>query len=113
VPTDGERLRRALVNLLTNSRDAVKGRAASDGRPLIELRVTAAPPGAVIEVEDRGVGIGAEDLAHVFEPYFSTKRTGTGLGLAITRNIVDSLGGDISVRSTVGEGTVMRIELPG
>jgi signal transduction histidine kinase len=113
LPTDGERLRRALVNLLTNARDAVKGRVPTGGRPLIELRAAAARGGAAIEVEDRGAGIGGDDLARVFEPYYSTKRTGTGLGLAITRNIVESLGGTISVRSTVGEGTVMRIELPG
>jgi signal transduction histidine kinase len=111
--TDGERLRRALLNLLTNARDAVAGRPV-DGQPLIELRASRRDEngGIVLEVEDRGAGIAADDLPHVFEPYFSTKRTGTGLGLAITRNIVESLGGTISARSHPGEGTVMRIELP-
>jgi two-component system, NtrC family, sensor histidine kinase HydH len=111
VSTDGERLRRALVNLLTNARDAVMGRAAGGG--LIELRAAAQDGVVVLEVEDTGVGIAPEDLPQVFEPYFSKKRTGTGLGLAITRNIVESLGGTISARSRHGEGTVMRIELPG
>jgi signal transduction histidine kinase len=115
VSTDAERLRRALVNLLTNARDAVAGRHPENGAPLVELRVTrVVANGAIaIEVEDRGTGITADDLPHVFEPYFSTKRTGTGLGLAITRNIVESLGGSISADSRPGEGTRVRIELPG
>jgi two-component system sensor histidine kinase HydH len=58
------------------------------------------------------VGIAPGDLPHVFEPYFTTKRTGTGLGLAIARNIVLSLGGRIEVRSADAEGTQIRIELP-
>ena len=112
VATDGERLRQALVNLLVNARDAVMARP--DGGGLIELRARKPPGGRVIiEVEDRGVGISPEDLPHVFEPYFSTKRTGTGLGLAITRNIVESLGGTLSAHSRPGEGTVMHVELPG
>ena len=112
VATDGERLRQALVNLLMNARDAVGARADADGA--IELRATKRPDGRVaVDVEDHGVGISAEDLPHVFEPYFSTKRTGTGLGLAITRNIVESLGGTITARSRPGEGTVMHLELPG
>jgi signal transduction histidine kinase len=110
--TDGERLRRALLNLLTNARDAVAGRSTAAG-PLIELRAGRRDgDGIVLEVEDHGSGISADDLPHVFEPYFSTKRTGTGLGLAITRNIVESLGGTISAASRPGKGTVMRIELP-
>jgi len=111
IATDGERLRRALVNLLTNARDAVTSRDAGGGR--IVLRAGASGHGVALEVEDSGMGIAPADLPHVFEPYFSTKRTGTGLGLAITRNIVESLGGTISARSRHGEGTVMRIELPG
>ena len=61
---------------------------------------------------DRGLGIPEEDLIHVFEPYFTTKRTGTGLGLAIAKNIVEALGGVVSARSRLGEGTEIRIDLP-
>jgi signal transduction histidine kinase len=67
---------------------------------------------ALIEVRDHGVGIAEEDLPHVFEPYFTTKRSGTGLGLAIARNIVEALGGTITARSRPSEGTSIRIELP-
>ena len=67
---------------------------------------------AAIEVRDRGVGIAAEDLPRVFDPYFTTRRTGTGLGLAISRNIIEGLGGTITVTSRPGNGTDVRIELP-
>jgi signal transduction histidine kinase len=65
-----------------------------------------------IEVEDRGVGLNADQIARVFDPYFTTKRTGTGLGLAIARNLVEALGGSITVESEEGRGTTMRLEIP-
>jgi signal transduction histidine kinase len=113
--TDAERLRTVLVNVLVNARESVlAGPVAQNGQPPpVEVRTEAAPPDrVVIEVADRGVGIAREDLPHVFEPYFTTKRTGTGLGLAIAKNIVEALGGVISARSGPGEGTKIRMELP-
>ena len=65
-----------------------------------------------IEVRDRGIGIGGEDLARMFDPFFTTRRTGTGLGLAISKNIIEGLGGTITVWSRPGHGTDVRIELP-
>jgi len=65
-----------------------------------------------IVVADRGVGIAAADLAHVFDPYFTTKRAGTGLGLPIAKNIVEGLGGTIAVSSAPGLGTEFLIDLP-
>jgi signal transduction histidine kinase len=95
--------------------DAPHGPSADGDRPRFDIELRTAPGengGASIEVRDRGVGIAPGDLPHVFEPYFTTKRTGTGLGLAIARNIVLSLGGRIDVRSAAAEGTRIRIELP-
>jgi signal transduction histidine kinase len=112
VVTDGERLRLALVNLLTNARQAVEMRdGAGPRRIAIETR-RIAPDRVRIAVRDTGRGIPPEDLPRVFEPYFTTKRTGSGLGLAITRNIVEGLGGTIAVESRPEEGTTMIIELP-
>ncbi len=72
-----------------------------------------------IEVRDRGIGIAAEDLPRVFDPYFTTRRTGTGLGLAISRHIIEGLGGTIASRAgrakalTSGSSCRYRQELEG
>ena len=111
--TDGERLRLVLVNVLANARHAVAGRP--DAPPPDAITLTTAPAGddrVLIEVRDRGTGIAAGDLARVFDPYFTTRKTGTGLGLAISRNIIEGLGGSIAVSSRQGDGTTVRIELP-
>ena len=113
VVTDAERLRTVLVNLLSNARTAVGSRPVPHPPPDIHVRTRAVASGRVaVEVEDHGVGVDPADLPHIFEPYFSTRRTGSGLGLAIAKNIVDSLGGTISASSRPGAGTQIRIELP-
>jgi signal transduction histidine kinase len=63
-------------------------------------------------VRDRGTGITPEDMAHIFDPYFTTKRGGTGIGLPISKHIVEGLGGTLSMTSAPGLGTEVRIELP-
>jgi signal transduction histidine kinase len=126
--TDAERLRSVLVNVLVNARHAVQARANGGSAPAersapgatpgaadaeVQLATSAAPGGRlVIAVRDCGAGIPPDQLARVFEPYFTTKRGGSGLGLAISRNIIEGLGGTISVSSRVGVGTEVRIELP-
>jgi signal transduction histidine kinase len=121
IVTDAERLRTALVNVLTNARHAVEGAArvagegggvaVADGPP-IRLQTRVAGDRVTITVSDRGLGIAPEDMAHIFDPYFTTRRTGTGLGLPIARNIIDGLGGAITVSSHRGTGTEMRLVLP-
>jgi len=85
---------------------------SSPTEPLISLTTHANASRATIVIADRGVGIDAADLPRVFDPYFTTKRGGTGLGLAIAKNIVEGLGGTITVASTPGRGTEIRIDLP-
>jgi signal transduction histidine kinase len=124
--TDAERLRIALVNLLVNARHAVNGTHAGakgatgagpvllpspDGPP-VTLKATAAGDRITITIADRGVGVAPADIAHIFDPYFTTKRGGTGLGLPIAKNIVEGLGGTLVVSSVLGGGTEIRIELP-
>jgi two-component system sensor histidine kinase HydH len=109
--TDGERIRTVLVNLLTNARAAVEGIEAG-ASPLVTLASVRLAPGRVaLVVSDRGIGIPSDDLSRVFDPYFTTRRTGSGLGLAIAKNVVEGLGGTISVASVSGAGTEMRVEL--
>ena len=67
---------------------------------------------AIVTVMDQGTGIAPEDLPRVFDPFFTTRRTGTGIGLAISRNIIEGLGGRITVSSQRDRGTDVRIELP-
>jgi signal transduction histidine kinase len=114
--TDSERLRTALVNLLTNARQAVlarpPGEAAEDSGAAVTVSTgRLADHRVAISIRDRGVGIGAEELPRVFDPFFTTRRNGTGLGLPIAKNIIDALGGTITVASTPGAGTRIRIEL--
>jgi signal transduction histidine kinase len=109
--TDPERLRTALVNILANAKEAVEEKSPERGGR-VGLETLSNGEGSVsIIVRDDGVGIAAEDLPRIFEPYFTGKRTGTGLGLAITKNIVESLGGAVSARSQVSKGSEFRVEL--
>ena len=123
VVSDPERLRAVLVNLIENARDAVLARRseragaehAGAGGPPADVEVTtarAAAGGVLVRVSDRGAGIAAADLPHVFEPYFTTKRTGTGLGLAIVRKVTEALGGTLRLESREGDGTRAELELP-
>jgi signal transduction histidine kinase len=112
VVTDAERLRTALVNILDNSRHAVAENAAAT-TPYIELQTMNGSTGYItIVVRDHGAGIKPEDMARVFDPYFTTKRTGSGLGLAIAKNIIEGMGGSIVLRSEAGQGTEIRIDIP-
>ena len=67
-----------------------------------------------IDITDNGIGISAEDMPHIFEPFYSTKEktSGTGLGLAIVHGIVQSHQGKISAKSARGEGTTISITIP-
>ena len=65
-----------------------------------------------IQVSDTGGGIPKEDLAKIFDPYYTTKSSGTGLGLAIAHNIVEAMGGTIHVASRVGKGTTFTLVIP-
>jgi signal transduction histidine kinase len=112
INTDSERLRTVLVNLLTNAREAVAAKNGDTASVPVLLRTARAGDHRVaIVVEDQGVGIPKEDLPRIFDPYFTTRRGGTGIGLPIVKNIIDGLGGTLSVHSTLNQGTRITIEL--
>jgi PAS domain S-box-containing protein len=106
------RLEQVVLNLLLNASQAMPDDQAE--RNEIALVVRGEGELAVLEVADNGVGIAADVLPHIFDPFFTTKPVGvgTGLGLSICHGIVTALGGQITVRSQVGEGTRFRIALP-
>jgi len=102
-----QQIEEALVNLLTNARDA----AGEHGHVGVSLRPLGRQ-GAVITVSDDGPGIEPENLQRVFEAYFTTKERGTGLGLAIARNAAELHGGTLRVESGTGRGARFILELP-
>jgi signal transduction histidine kinase len=101
-------LEQVLVNLLVNAAQSIETRG------VITLRTATTEGKVIMEVEDTGCGIAPEHLPRLFEPFFTTKPpgSGTGLGLSISYSIVQRHGGDITVRSTPGKGTVFRVSLP-
>ncbi len=125
VKVDQGQLEQVIINLVLNARDAM----SEGGRLLIRTSNLAnarhlstpgdqepMPPGdyILIDVEDTGAGISAENLERIFEPFFTTKElgSGTGLGLSTVYGIVRQTGGFIFVGSTIGKGTKFSIYLP-
>jgi len=108
VVADKDSLRSVFTNLLINSLEAIDGSGGTVG---IKLR-SETNDRARVEISDTGRGIATDDIAKIFEPYFSTKETGTGLGLAIVKKAIDDHGGSISVSSKQGSGTTFVITLP-
>ena len=103
---DPDQIKQVFFNLIKNAMEAMP-----DGGKLS----IAFSPGDVfvrIEFQDNGIGIAAEDLRRIFEPYHTTKKKGTGLGLMIVQRIVQDHGGQIEVSSKPGEGTRFSILLP-
>lgn len=100
-----------LVNILLNALDAVED---CDGASRITVRRRLCRGSVHIVVEDTGVGMSPEQIDRAFEPFYTTKapHRGTGLGLAVSYRIIQRQGGDISIESTLGEGTRVTVSLP-
>ena len=108
VVADKDSVRSVFTNLLINSLESIDGSGGTVGIKLMPEKANRAR----VEISDTGRGIAAEDIAKIFEPYYSTKETGTGLGLAIVKKAIDDHGGSISVSSKQGSGTTFVITLP-
>jgi signal transduction histidine kinase len=113
---DAARLERALANLVGN---AVKYSAARRAAVTVTISRQQDTRGewAVVEVQDRGIGIPAADLPHIFERFHratnvSDRLPGTGLGLAGAREVVEQHGGEIRVQSQEGQGSTFTVRLP-
>lgn len=118
VRTDPGLLRQVLINLLNNALDATQAARTQGGTPSSRIVVSARAAterGQVdLAVTDEGIGIAGDEMARIFEPFYTTKGRGrgTGLGLSICRELVRSLGGKIRVDSTPGKGSTFAITLP-
>lgn len=106
--SDHLQLQQVFLNIMNNGIDAI----GKDGTISIMTHQVAGEIAVVIQ--DDGHGIDKEILPHIFEPFFTTKETGegTGLGLSITYGLIKKLGGDITVRSQINQGTAFTITLP-
>lgn len=111
---DEAQIEDAVLNLIINSIEAIKG----EGQVAVNVRRAESESEAefdeeaVIEIADNGGGIGKEDLARIFHPFFTTTKGGTGLGLPAVRRIVRAHGGRVEAKSTLGEGSTFTIYLP-
>lgn len=103
---DRGKLRRVILNLLVNARQAMP-----QGGTVV-VRLSARGGQVQLDVEDNGCGIPPVEQPRVFEAFFSTKEEGTGLGLAVVKRTVEDLGGEISFESRPGCGTTFHIMLP-
>jgi signal transduction histidine kinase len=104
---DPDQLKQIILNLLLNAIDTspAGGRVALDVRRMMSDIV-------VLEVRDQGAGIPPEQLETIFHPFYTTKETGTGLGLTLVHQMVVEHGGEITVDSAPGRGSVFRVTLP-
>ena len=112
VRADREKLRQILVNFLTN---AIK---YTENGGSISVGADAGPGSATIWVKDSGIGIPADQIARVFEPFFQVERgrtrrfSGIGLGLTISRDLARAMGGDVTIDSAPERGTRVAVRLP-
>jgi signal transduction histidine kinase len=99
-------LSHCLLNLIKNAREAMP-----DGGT-VHVLWEGNESRAAVTVRDHGAGIPEADMAHIFEPFFSTKKQGTGLGLAMVRGILTQHSGTVEIRSTVNMGTSVSLVWP-
>ena len=105
---DVNQMQQVFVNLLLNAVEAIKENG------VITIKSYPGPDreSGIVEIEDTGCGIHLDDLAKIFDPFFSTKSNGTGLGLSISYGIIQKHEGDIEVSSKTGQGTRFTIKFP-
>ena len=107
---DRAQIRRALMNIILNSIQAVspKGEIAISLKSALYRDQEA----VLISIKDNGPGIREVELSHLFDPFFTTRSEGTGLGLSIAYNIIEMHQGTITIESTPEKGTLVRIFIP-
>jgi PAS domain S-box-containing protein len=109
IQSDESKLRQVLINLLSN---AIKFTSAG----FIKLKVWYDLPQLYFEIKDTGLGISADEIETVFDPFIQTEsgrnsQQGTGLGLPITRKFIELMGGEISVKSQLNQGTIFKFNI--
>jgi len=114
LPLVADQVQQVFVNILLNAVDAISEHDPPKRDCSIAAKTDVSEDNVIVTFEDDGVGIAEENIAKIFEPFYTTKKEGkgTGLGLWVSYGIIKSFQGDIIVESTIGEGTTFRILLP-
>lgn len=108
IDLDSDRMNQVLLNLYLNAVEAMD----TGGTLTVDAEAEKRSGMLRITITDTGRGIDKKDLAHVFDPYFTTKQSGTGLGLSIVHRTIESHNGEITIESEQGKGTRVTIFLP-
>ncbi|MGD6933502.1 MAG: sensor histidine kinase [Candidatus Bathyarchaeia archaeon] len=106
IPLDFDKMKRVFVNIIKNAVDAMP----NGGK--LEIETQQIEGGIKTSFSDTGHGISEENQKNLFQPLFTTKAKGMGFGLAICQRIVEAHNGKISIRSILGKGTTVTVELP-
>jgi signal transduction histidine kinase len=111
---DREQMKQVFMNVILNAIQAMREGGSIFISTRLISRDEAGHSGQFVQVEvrDTGIGIPAENLDHIFDPFFTSKDEGSGLGLSISHQIVQEHGGYVTVESKVGVGTTFFINLP-
>ena len=109
---DPEKLRRILINLVSNALDALEQSGTSDPTIRVLAGENLAGTELWVRVKDNGPGMQPDTLDRIFSPFYTSKQSGTGLGLAISKKLVDAHGGSIEATSAPGEGTEFVLTFP-
>ncbi|MDB4040068.1 ATP-binding protein [Methylophilaceae bacterium] len=104
---DQNKIRQVIINLIENSKDALK----DSKKPKIRIFIKKKVNEVELILEDNGIGISDEIIGRIFEPYVTSKKTGTGLGLAIVHKIIEEHNGDIKIERIRNSGTRVIIKL--
>lgn len=106
-----QRIEQVVVNLLVNACQSLNGK---DRAVWAKTTYDSLTQRVILEITDEGIGIAEEHLAHITDPFFTTKRKegGTGLGLSVASRIIEDHGGELKFRSKLGEGTTATLSLP-
>lgn len=106
-----DQIAQVFLNLVVNAAEAMSDSHRHGGRLTVASRLDANGQWIEVSFSDDGPGIAAQDLPHIFEPFYTTKQSGTGLGLSVSYGIVEAYGGAITVSSAPGQGATFTVRL--
>jgi PAS domain S-box-containing protein len=104
---DPRALHQVLLNIVVNAVDSLKGRQ----HPMIDIGIIEQVDHVILRVTDNGCGMNADQRNKLFKPFYTSKERGTGLGLVITKKLMQKMGGNIEIESTLGIGTTVDLFL--